>query len=74
MPVLDSASIKVVDYDPIARDLDVIFTTGRRYTYFDVPQSEYDALMEAPSAGEYFNTHIRGEYEFREHKQTPQRK
>lgn len=66
MPVLGSAAIKVVEYDPMTWNLDVTFTTRRHYTYFDVPESEYDALMEAPSAGEYFNTHIRGEYEFRE--------
>jgi lysyl-tRNA synthetase class 2 len=64
MPALDSTAIKAVDYDPTTRRLGVTFTTGRHYTYFDVPQTEYDALMSAPSAGEYFNTHIRDEYEF----------
>jgi len=74
MPVLDSAAIKFVDYDPMTRDLDVIFTTGRHYAYFDVPQSEYDALMEASSTGEYVNTHIRGKYGFPEHTQPRRRK
>ena len=62
----NSSVISAADYDPDARTLDVTFTTGRRYTYFGVPDREYDGLITASSAGEYFNTHIRGEYDFRE--------
>jgi hypothetical protein len=63
----DSSVIRAADYDPDARTLDVIFTTGRNYTYFDVPEWKYDGLITAASAGEYFNSYIRDQHEFREH-------
>jgi KTSC domain len=62
-----SSVIKSADYDPEARTLDIIFRTGRRYTYFDVPEAVFDALITASSAGEYFNMHIRDQYPCREH-------
>ncbi|WEJ32367.1 KTSC domain-containing protein [Devosia sp. SD17-2] len=35
---------------------------GRRYKYFDVPPSAYEALRDAPSRGQYFNRAIKGHY------------
>lgn len=54
------------DYRPEDRELDVLFTTGRRYVYFDVPQEEADAFRAAFSKGRYFNARIRENYEYRE--------
>jgi len=62
-----SSVIKSADYDPEARTLDVTFRTGRRYTYFDVSEDIFDALITASSAGEYFNAHIRDRHSCREH-------
>ncbi len=62
-----STVIKSADYDPEARTLDIIFRTGRRYAYFDVPDTVFDALITASSAGEYFNTYVRDQYSCREH-------
>lgn len=61
-----SSVIQRADYDPNARTLDITFRTGRRYTYFAVPEEIYDALIVASSAGEYFNTYIRDQYSSRE--------
>ncbi|WP_041320577.1 KTSC domain-containing protein [Hyphomicrobium denitrificans] len=58
----NSSAIRSADYDPDALTLDVTFTTGRAYTYFDVPEWKYDGLIAAPSAGEYFNTYIRDQH------------
>ena len=58
----NSSVIRAADYDPDALTLDVTFTTGRTYTYFDVPEWKYDRLITASSAGEYFNTHIRDQH------------
>lgn len=66
MDFLDSSVIRSADYDPDARTLEVTFTTGRVYTYFDVPEWKYDGLITASSAGEYFNMHIRDQHAFRE--------
>jgi lysyl-tRNA synthetase class 2 len=61
-----SSVIKSADYDPETRALEVVFRTGRQYVYFAVPEYIFDALVTAPSAGEYFNTNIRDHYETRE--------
>ncbi len=62
----NSSVIGSADYDPEAYTLDVIFIGGNRYTYFNVPERIFDALVEASSAGEYFNSHIRDQYSGRQ--------
>ncbi len=62
----NSSVIRSADYDPVARTLDVTFKGGGRYTYFNVPERIFDALVEASSAGEYFNSHIRDQYSGRQ--------
>lgn len=62
----ESSAIQAADYDPEGRTLDVTFTSGRRYTYFSVPDWEFDGLVTATSAGEYFNTRIRDQYAYKE--------
>jgi hypothetical protein len=57
-----SSVIASADYDPVVRALDIAFTSGRRYTYFGVPEQVFDALLTASSAGEYFNAFIRDQY------------
>ncbi len=37
---------------------------NRLYTFYDVPFSVYDELMEASSKGHYFNEFIRGLYAY----------
>jgi lysyl-tRNA synthetase class 2 len=66
MEFADSTVIRDADYDPDALTLDVTFTSGRIYTYFDVPEWKYDGLITALSAGEYFNAHIRDQHAFQE--------
>jgi magnesium chelatase family protein len=62
----ESSAIQAADYDPEGRKLDVTFTSGRRYTYFSVPDWEFDGLVTATSAGEYSNTRIRDQYACKE--------
>ena len=63
---MPSTVIDDYDYDPAARELEVLFTTGRRYVYRDVPQAVVDEFNSAFSKGRYFNAHIRDAYDFRE--------
>jgi lysyl-tRNA synthetase class 2 len=51
MEFADSTVIRGADYDPDALTLDVTFTSGRIYTYFNVPEWKYDGLITASSAG-----------------------
>ena len=66
MPVVDSSAIDRVEYNSAQRMLFVTFTTRRRYTYFDVPESVYRSFLAAPSQGQFFNFKIRDHYCFRE--------
>ena len=55
-----------LDYNPANHTLEVEFRTGRVYQYFSVPKAEYEALLNAPSLGRYFNREIRNRYRTRE--------
>ena len=63
---MPSTVIRSFDYRPEARELDVQFTTGRRYVYRDVPPEAAAALRGAFAKGRHFNAHIRGRYPFTE--------
>ncbi len=55
----DSSAIGRAVYDPAAGTLDLWYRGGDRYRYFEVPEAIYEALVEAPSAGEYVNREIK---------------
>lgn len=55
---VESEMIVAVRYDEDARHLDVIFTTGEKYRYLDVPPLEYVGLMSAKSKGQYMHKRI----------------
>ena len=63
---MPSTVIKRFDYRPASRELEVLFVTGRRYIYADVPFDEVEAFRSAFSKGRYFNAHIRDNYRYRE--------
>ena len=63
---MPSTVIKRFDYRPEARELDVLFTTGRRYVYHDVPPEAAEAFRSAFAKGVHFNRRIRGRYTFTE--------
>jgi hypothetical protein len=59
---MPSSVIRSYRYDPQQRRLELIFVSGRRYRYHDVPEETYSAMRRAFSKGEYFNAHIRDQY------------
>ena len=62
---LQSTSLAWVRYDPGLALLDVQFRdTGDLYRYFHVPAPSFEALLQAPSIGRYFNSHIRNRFPF----------
>jgi len=60
---VNSSMLRKVRYDPKNRFLDVVFRTGERYGYRDVPLDEYNGLMNAESHGKYMQTHIIDSYD-----------
>ena len=63
---MPSSVIRRFDYRAETRELDVLFTTGRRYLYHDVPPEAADAFRSAFAKGVHFNRRIRGRYAFTE--------
>ena len=61
---LDSSAIARAAYDPDSATLDLWYRGGDRYRYFDVPEAVYEALVAAPSAGEYVNREIKPRFRF----------
>ena len=60
-----SSLIRSVGYDLIGSILEIEFhEPNRLYTFYDVPFSVYEELMEAPSKGRYFNEYIRDFYAY----------
>jgi hypothetical protein len=63
---MPSTVIRRFDYRPELRELDVLFTTGRRYIYAVVPPVAAEAFRAAFAKGVHFNRRIRGRYRFTE--------
>ena len=59
-----SSAIARALYDEDEATLDIWYKGGDRYRYFEVPAEVFEALLSAPSAGEYVNRHIKEEYRF----------
>jgi lysyl-tRNA synthetase class 2 len=56
---VDSSCIREIRYDAKSRRLDLIYSSGEPYEYFDVPRSKFRALMEAESKGKFVNKEIK---------------
>ncbi|HEU4507764.1 MAG TPA: KTSC domain-containing protein [Pyrinomonadaceae bacterium] len=61
---VDSEMLQYVGYDAKQKILEVVFNSGERYQYFDVPASVYEELMSADSIGQYMHRHIIGHYDY----------
>ena len=61
-----STVIRAIAYRPETRQLDVEFTTGRRYLFHDVPPEDAEAFRRARIKGRHFNARVRGRYRFEE--------
>jgi hypothetical protein len=61
---MPSSVIRSYRYDPVEHQLDLVFVSGRRYRYYEVPEETYDAMRRAFSKGEFFNDFIRDQYRF----------
>jgi hypothetical protein len=60
----DSSAIARAAYDLDSATLDLWYRGGDRYRYFEVPEAIYEALIAAPSAGEYVNREIKPSFRF----------
>lgn len=63
---VESATLATVGYDENLKRLRLEFWSRAVYLYFGVPAAVYEALLDAPSKGRYFNGTIRGRYPYRQ--------
>jgi hypothetical protein len=59
---MPSSVVRRFAYDPATRRLEVLFVTGRRYRYSEVPPAVAKAFRAAFSTGRFFNAEIRDRY------------
>ena len=57
---VSSSDISSIGYD--GSTLHIRFRSGGLYAYYNVPNSVYNGLMNAPSHGKYFHAYIKGRY------------
>ena len=68
---MPSTIIRRFDYRPEMRELDIQFTTGRRYVYRGVPPEAVERFRAAFNKGRHFNARIRGRYPYSELTEEP---
>jgi len=61
---VSSSNIRSIGYDPQSTILEVEFTSGDVYQYFNVPEHLYNGLMNASSHGQFLNEHIKHSYQY----------
>lgn len=59
-----SRMILGVRYNEKTYEMDVVFRTGERYRYLNVPRFVYDALMSAESHGQYMHKKVLGRFKY----------
>jgi KTSC domain len=65
LPVV-SSMMAGVEYDEETCELDILFSSGKTYRYFDVPEEVYARLLAAESKGQFFNEEIKEAYRYAE--------
>lgn len=63
---MPSAVIRSFNYDAASKTLLIIFRSGRRYRYLDVPAQTIERFRSSFAKGEFFNAHIRDRFMYNE--------
>lgn len=59
---VSSSNIASVGYDETSQTLEIEFNSGGIYEYYNVSETVYQELLNAPSVGSYFAYRIRNTY------------
>jgi hypothetical protein len=59
-----STNILSMGYDAASETLEVEFSSGTIYQYYNVGAALYEQLQQAPSKGQFLNTYIKNAYPF----------
>jgi hypothetical protein len=61
---MPSSVIRSFAYLPADRRLEIVFVSGRRYAYLDVPGEVAEDFSRSFAKGEFFNAHIRDRFRY----------
>ena len=61
---VSSSNISSIGYDQRSATLEVEFTSGDVYRYFDVPEHLHQQFLRAASLGQFLNDNIRYRYRY----------
>ncbi|MEK9207623.1 MAG: KTSC domain-containing protein [Patescibacteria group bacterium] len=61
---VSSTNIRSMGYDSQPATLEVEFTSGDIYQYFDVPEHSFQQFLHASSHGQFLNDYIRYHYRY----------
>ena len=61
---VNSSNIQSIGYDTPSTTLEVEFTSGDVYQYFNVPDHLYQQFLNASSYGQFLNDNIRYNYRY----------
>jgi hypothetical protein len=61
---VSSSNVVSAGYDEQGATLEVEFSNGHIYQYFDVPQAVYAEFLASSSPGSYLNSNIKGAYRY----------
>lgn len=61
---VSSSNIRSIGYDTPSAILEVEFTSGDIYEYYDVPEHLHRGLMNASSKGQFLNDNIKYGYRY----------
>lgn len=61
---VQSTNVTAIGYDEQSQILEVEFNSGSIYQYYNVPQHLFDALIQAPSKGQFINAYIKNAHSF----------
>ena len=61
---VSSSNIRSVGYDADSQTLEIEFSSGAIYKYYNVGSDLFEQLMIAASKGQFLNTYIRNAYPF----------
>ena len=59
-----SSNIASIGYDSASQTLEVEFSNGAVYQYFDVPSAVHEEFMNEGSHGSHLNQNIKGSYRY----------
>lgn len=59
-----SSNIASIGYDEPSQTLEVEFSNGSVYQYYNVPQGLYDQLMQEGSKGRFLHAYIKNSYPY----------